>query len=113
MQPYTVDGSAPDVAVELEGELRAGASVRVIARQRFTDADRALHGNRRVDILSDVARLRVRLATGERVELRMVAPGHWEGELEVPASERVDLRVTAYDVAGNRGTRLHHFGAER
>ena len=109
MQAYTVDGSAPEVDVTLRGELRPGGRVRVVAHQRFTDADRALHGNRRVEIRSDVARLRVHLTSGERVELRMVDPGHWEGQLVVGDSGTVDLRVTAYDVAGNRGTRTHHF----
>lgn len=107
-QVYTVDGSAPDVDVELVGDPATG-SVRVVAKQRFTEADRALHGNRRVEILSDVARLRATLSSGERVQLRMVEPGHWEGELAVPEDGPVELRVTAYDVAGNRGTRTHRF----
>lgn len=112
-QAYTVDSSAPNVDVELVGDVQPGGSVLVVARQRYTEADRALHGNRRVEIRSDVARLRVRLPSGERVELRLVEPGHWEGELELPEdADSVELRVTAYDVAGNRGTRAHRFAVE-
>ncbi|MBO6937361.1 MAG: VWA domain-containing protein [Deltaproteobacteria bacterium] len=108
-QAYTVDSSAPDVDVELVGDPSSG-TVLVVAKQRFTEADHALHGNRRVDILSDVARLRVTLPSGERLQLRMVEPGHWEGELAVADdADSVELRVTAYDVAGNRGTRTHRF----
>lgn len=107
VQGYTVDSSPPEVEIELVRDAPGGA-VRLVARQRFTRADRALHRGRRVDILSDVARLRVTLASGERVQLRMIEPGLWEGELPVTDdADHVALRVTAYDVAGNGGTRTH------
>ena len=103
---YTVDASAPEVDLEVIGDLRAGSEVRIEARQRFTDEDRALHGRRRrVEILSDIARLRVRLSTGEPVQLRLVEPGYWAGTLiladDVPRD--LSVQVTSYDVAGNRG----------
>ena len=104
-RPYTVDASGPEVELDALDPVRAGATVRLRARQRFTAADRALHRGRRVTILSDVARLRVTTDGGERVALRLVEPGVWEGELAVPEDARgeLELRVTAHDVAGNRG----------
>lgn len=102
IQAYTVDSSAPEVELEVDGALVAGSEVRLTARQRFTAADRALHQSRRVEIRSDVARLRVTLTGVGRVELALVEAGHWEGTFVVP-DDQVDLRVTVYDVAGNRG----------
>ncbi len=114
VERYTVDASAPEVALELDGPARPGATVRVLAHQRFTEADRALHGRRRrVSIRSDVSRLRVTAGEGGTsvsVSLRLVEPGVWAGELTVPdAATELRLRVTAYDVAGNGGTRVHRF----
>ena len=108
-QGYTVDGSAPDVEVSFEGELIPGTEVRVVARQRFTAADRRLHGrHRRVEIVSDVARLRLTTESGELIHLRMLEPGVWEGTYRVPSDGRSEARFTlaAFDVAGNRGTRI-------
>ena len=46
-----------------------------------------------------------RRATYAGVRARLVEPGVWEGELAVPEDARgeLELRVTAHDVAGNRG----------
>lgn len=107
-QPYTVDSSAPDVEITFEGAALPGAELRVVARQRVTDADRALHGTRRTAVLSDVARLRVTDEHGERIVLTLVDPGHWEGTVQIPedAQGALSLELTAYDVAGNRGSRI-------
>lgn len=107
-QGYTVDGSAPEVELELDGIARPGAEVRLVARQRFTHADRALHGRRRrTQILSDVARIRVITEDGATIRMTLVEPGVWEGTWAVPAdaSGEATLALTAFDVAGNRGTR--------
>ena len=107
-ESYTVDGSAPEVELSFEGALVPGAEVRVLARQRFTDADRRLHGRLRVDIASDVARLRLTTDRGESIVLSMSEPGVWEGVYAVPddASGEAALTLTAIDVAGNRGVRV-------
>ncbi|MEM9071867.1 MAG: VIT and VWA domain-containing protein [Myxococcota bacterium] len=106
LQPYTVDGSPPDVDVSFLDPVRAGAEVRIRAEQRFTDADRALHGRLRTEIRSDVARLRITM-NGTAIDLAMVEPGVWEGTLAIPddVDEDLALSVTAFDVAGNRGER--------
>jgi Ca-activated chloride channel family protein len=105
---YTVDGSAPDVEVTFEAEPMAGADVEVIARQRFTAADRALHGRRRTEILSDVARLRLTTEDGSAIRMELVRPGVWRGTWHVPedAPAEAELRLVAFDVAGNRSARV-------
>ncbi len=107
LQPYTVDSSAPDLEVSVVGRAARGSRVWLEAAQRFTDADRALHGRRRARILPDVQRVRVTTPEGERIDLRPVRPGLWRAEWLVPADapESVALRATAFDVAGNRGER--------
>ena len=41
-------------------------------------------------------------------DLRMLEPGVWEGTYRVPSDGRSEARLTlaAFDVAGNRGTRI-------
>ena len=115
-QSYTVDGSAPDVEVSFEDALIPGTTVRVVARQHFTAADRRLHGRRPdVEILSDVSRLRLTTETGEAIRMRLVEPGLWEGSYVVPSDARGEarLRLVAFDVAGNRGTRIVRVAIER
>ena len=103
---YTVDASSPEVDVETIGRVAPGEELRIEARQRFTERDHALHGRRRrVEILSDIARLRMRLSTGQPVELCLVEPGYWVAAVTLPVElpDDLSLQVTAYDVAGNRG----------
>lgn len=111
-RPYTVDASAPDISLELLGEAAPGAEVRIRARQRFTAADRALHGRTRAQILSDIAR--IQLQHGKRpspqtpIPLDLIEPGVWEGRMRIPADlpdSTITFSVTAHDVAGNRGAR--------
>jgi Ca-activated chloride channel family protein len=107
-QGYTVDASAPDLDVRVVGQARRGERVYVEAQQRFTAADRALHGRRRrVEILSDLARLRLEQPDGTAIALERVEPGLWRGTWQVPedAPASVSLRATAFDMAGNRGVR--------
>jgi Ca-activated chloride channel family protein len=107
LQPYTVDSSGPEVDVRVEGRPSRGGRVSVEVEQRFSERDRRLHGRRRAQILSDVARVRLTTDDGAALALRQVRPGLWRGELDVPDERAgtLTLRATAYDIAGNRGER--------
>lgn len=102
---YTVDASAPSVDLKIEGTVRPGGLVQLVAEQRFTEADRRLATGTQVEILSDLARLRVFPSGGARpVTLRLTESGRWEGTLRIPEAvgTTLTLSVSAFDTAGNR-----------
>ena len=106
---YTVDQSAPMFDVELDGEVAAGATVRVRATQRITDADlqqvnrsRSTLTQTRAQLLQDARRVELRL--GDAVfNLEVVAPGQWEATVPIPAAARGRLRaeLVVVDLAAN------------
>ncbi|AKF09073.1 VIT domain-containing protein [Sandaracinus amylolyticus] len=109
---YTVDASAPEVAIELDGEARPGATITVRARQVITEADLAQVGRRAIDpqraqLLADVRRVEVRAPGGAPVALVLTGPGTWEGALRVPddAEGTMTLELFVADLAANVSTR--------
>lgn len=107
---YTVDATAAQVHVSVDGEVRPGETITLRAEQVITEADLAQVGRRvgelapeRVVLLSDARRVEVRTPSGEVLDLAPAGPGAWQASYRVPddASGTIELEVTVVDMAAN------------
>jgi Ca-activated chloride channel family protein len=110
---YTVDASAPMLAVEAIGDVRPGATITLRARQIVTDADLSQVGHdrgwltdERAQLLQDVRRVEARIGGddgGEVVDLATTGPGTWEARVTVPSDVRdtFSLTLVVVDLAAN------------
>ncbi len=107
---YTVDSSAPAMDLEVVGDAVPGATVRIRATQRVTEADLRQVGTRieeltpaRAQLLADARRVEARLPDGSVLPLELAAPGVFEGDVTVPidAAGLLELDVVVVDLAAN------------
>jgi Ca-activated chloride channel family protein len=107
---YTVDASAAQVHVEIDGEVRPGAQITIRAEQVITEADLAQVGRlpgelppERALLLSDARRVEVRTPDGEVIDLTRSGMNGWEGSWTVPADAHgtLALDVVVVDLAAN------------
>jgi len=107
---YTVDETAAQVHLEVDGELRPGGEITLRAEQVITEADLAQVGRRpgelseeRALLLSDARRVEVRTPGGEVIDLERAGPNAWEGVWTIPRDARgtLSLDVVVVDMAAN------------
>lgn len=107
---YTVDATAAQVHLEVEGDVRPGAELVLRAEQVITEADLAQVGRRpgeltaeRAILLSDVRRVEARAPAGEVILFERSGPGAWEARFRVPedAAGVIELGVVVVDLAAN------------
>ncbi|MEZ4248072.1 MAG: VIT domain-containing protein [Polyangiales bacterium] len=106
---YTVDASAPMLEVEALGDVQAGATITLRARQIVTDADLSQIGrdrgwltDERAHLLQDVRRVEARVGD-EVVDLTTAGPGTWEARVRVPedVGETFEVELVVVDLAAN------------
>ncbi len=107
---YTVDETAAQVHLEVDGEVRPGETITLRAEQVITEADLAQVGRRpgelteeRALLLSDARRVEARTPSGEVIDLERAGPNGWEGTWTIPADAEgtLELDVVVVDMAAN------------
>ncbi len=111
---YTVDASAAQLEVEVDGEVRPGNTVTLRARQVITERDLIQAGmsanaeitEARAQFLSDARDVQLRAAEGDVLDFTIAGPGLWEVEYEVPSDARgtLSLELFIVDLAANVST---------
>jgi len=111
---YTVDESAAQLEVEVDGAVTPGNTVTLRARQVITERDLIQAGMRadaditeaRAQFLSDARDVQLRAPNGDVIDFTIAGPGQWEVEYEVPRGARGTLELTLFivDLAANVST---------
>jgi Ca-activated chloride channel family protein len=111
---YTVDASAAQLEVEVDGEVRPGGTVILRARQVITERDLIQAGmspnaeitEARAQFLSDARDVQLRTPSGDVLDMSIAGPGMWVVDYEVPADARGTLSLTLFvvDLAANIDT---------